>query len=100
MLELAIVGRPEFTLGFQLSGVKKVFNVDNAHEVIQELIEGKHDVGVVVIDQASFDDLDRFEQTELEDSIKPVFVVMSEEESDKNLQRMIKKSIGVDVWEK
>ncbi len=99
MLDLAVVGKDEFTLGFQLAGIKDIVTIKEGEgEKIMELLHSE--VGIVMVDATSFEELDDFDKMQLEDAIKPVFVVMSAEESDHNLRRMIKKSIGVDVWEK
>lgn len=100
MLELAVVGKSEFTMGFRLAGIKKVYDTEkDAEKVINHMMD-KKEVGVVILDKEAFDTLDEFGKQKVEDAINPVFVVLSEEESDNNLRRMIKKSIGVDVWGK
>ncbi|NMG83689.1 MAG: V-type ATP synthase subunit F, partial [Methanosarcinales archaeon] len=48
-MELAVVGQSEFTLGFRLAGVKKVYDItdDNLIEIVQNTMHNP-EVGIIV----------------------------------------------------
>ena len=53
-MEIAVVGTPEFTLGFQLAGVTRLHNPTNLEEtatVLPSLMDTP-EVGIVVIDSS------------------------------------------------
>ena len=42
--------------------------------------------------------LDKHQKLEVEDSVDPVFIPVSTKVEQDSLKRLIKKSIGVDLW--
>ena len=51
-MEIAVVGNPEFTLGFQLAGITHIHNPSDSEQtesVLRELL-GSSEVGIVVTD--------------------------------------------------
>jgi V/A-type H+-transporting ATPase subunit F len=54
MMEIAVVGTPEFTLGFQLAGVTRLHNPTNLEETATVLrsLMSTPEVGIVVIDSS------------------------------------------------
>ena len=51
-MEIAVVGTPEFTLGFQLAGISNLYNPEGEEErikVFRDLLNSK-DVGIVVVE--------------------------------------------------
>ena len=54
-MEIAVVGTPEFTLGFQLAGVRRLHNPEGDEELattMRQLLNQKG-IGIVVIDKAN-----------------------------------------------
>ena len=100
MLDIAVIGTPEFTLGFKLTGVTKTFEPDDRPERTFAELAKNDTLGVVIADETLFSMLPEHIQEELQDMVKPTFVVVSAKASQDNLRRMIRKSIGVDLWEK
>jgi V/A-type H+-transporting ATPase subunit F len=94
MTELAVLGQSEFTLGFRLTGIKKVVDMKDEKDVDDML--GLKDVGVVIMDQKSFDGLSEFKKERVVESNNPVFVVVSDAPQEE-LRKMIIRSIGVDL---
>ena len=92
MKDIAVIGEPEFTLGFRLTGVRKVLGVDKIPELLED-----NTVGIVIIDQTTMDNLDERIKEEVVASINPVFVAISETAQQEELRKMILKSIGVDL---
>ena len=97
-MELAVFGNEEFILGFQLAGIRNIVRVgENPLGEIKEL-QKKKEIGIVVIEEKILDKLDPQDRHDIEDSISPVFVPLSAVAEQENLRRLIKKSIGVDLW--
>lgn len=101
MKEIVIVGGKKFTLGFQLAGISKSFqlNKDNPDNTIKELMSDDR-IGIIIIGEKSFGKLSEDLKLEATNSVEPVFLVMSQEDSNTELRKLIKKSIGVDLWDK
>jgi V/A-type H+/Na+-transporting ATPase subunit F len=98
MVKTAVLGSNEFILGFQLAGIKDTIEVSsNPMQDIQNFkTKNKH--GVVVIEETILDNLDKHQKLEVEDSVDPVFIPVSTKTEQDSLKRLIKKSIGVDLW--
>lgn len=101
MKEIVIVGGKKFTLGFQLAGISKSFqlNKDNPDTTIKELMSDDR-IGIIIIGEKSFGKLSEDLKLDATNSVEPVFLVMSQEDSNTELRKLIKKSIGVDLWDK
>ncbi|MBW2999874.1 V-type ATP synthase subunit F [Candidatus Woesearchaeota archaeon] len=98
MLELAVVGGSEFTLGFKLAGIRKIFDVEGkASEQIRKVMQDPN-VGIMVIDDKTVEALDEPLKEDITNSVKPVSVVLSTKATQEELRKMIIKSIGVDLW--
>jgi len=98
-MKIAIVGSPEFTLGFQLAGISDVFNPDG-EEALQSVLKsllGDKTVGIVVIDSAVLATLPERLRQQLSDSVSPTVLGIGTEE-DTALRENIRKAIGVDLW--
>ncbi|MBI2143244.1 V-type ATP synthase subunit F [Candidatus Woesearchaeota archaeon] len=96
-MEIAVIGKEDFCLGFSLAGVRNIFETENPAEAIGKAFDDP-DVGVVVVDESLMDKLDEFEKAKLEASVRPVFMTLSLKEESDALKKMIKKSIGVELW--
>jgi len=97
-MRLAVIGSPEFTVGFQLAGITLVKDVGEDIMKDVEDIKNKGDIGVVVIEEKTLASLGEHDRKVIEDSVEPVFISLSTEATQDNLRKMIKKSIGVDLW--
>jgi V/A-type H+/Na+-transporting ATPase subunit F len=101
-MEIAVLGTSEFTLGFRLAGIRNVTDVTNTPDKTdapdREAAElmGAKDVGIVIIDQKTFDNASEGTKEDMTNSIKPVFVVVSDQPQEE-LRKMIIRSIGVDL---
>jgi len=98
MVKTAVLGSNEFVVGFQLAGIKQSIEVsDNPLEDINNLKKNK-EIGIVVIDEKIMENLDKHDRIDVEDSVDPVFIPVSTKVEQDSLKRLIKKSIGVDLW--
>jgi len=98
MVNMAVLGSTEFIVGFELAGIKDTIEVsDNPINDINKFKE-KKEHGVVVIEENIMENLDKHEKIDVEDSVDPVFIPVSTKAEQDSLKRLIKKSIGVDLW--
>lgn len=93
---IAVIGEREFTLGFELAGVQKSFGKENYKEKIQELIE-REDLGIIVAKKEDVDDLPGRIQNQVNESVDPVVVTLSESAESSDLQDKIQRVIGIDL---
>ena len=107
MQQLAAIGSNQFILGFRLAGIRHTFEVepslnkktDISAKGIKTLITASADnIGIVIMDENLLDSMSFFDRSDIENSISPVFIPLSTRAAQENLRRLIKKSIGVDVW--
>ena len=98
-MEIAVVGTPEFTLGFQLAGVTRLHNPTNLEETATVLrsLMGKPEVGIVVIDSSDLTQMPEKLRMQLSESITPTVLGIGTEE-DNTLRESIKSALGVDLW--
>ena len=100
-MELAVIGMPEFTLGFRVSGIRNVFEADEGEEAAAKIREMMQDekIGIIIADDRTIQSLDERTREIVEMAVKPVTVIVSTEPTAQEaLRKMIIKSIGVDLW--
>ena len=98
MTKLAAIGGSEFIVGFQLAGIRTTVEANNnIKEQVKNLIQDK-EIGIVIIDKKTLENLDEHDRDDIEESVDPVFIPVSTEVSQEGLKRLIKKSIGIDLW--
>ena len=98
-MEIAVVGTPEFTLGFQLAGISNLYNPEGEEErikVFRDLLNSK-DVGIVVVDSAVLASLPNRLRLQLSGSVSPTVLGIGTDE-DNTLRETIRRAIGVDLW--
>lgn len=98
MVRIAVIGSNEFVVGFHLAGIKNVVETgDNPFREVKALID-KKDAGVVVIEEDVLNRMDAQQKNLLQNSVEPVFIPLSAKSEQDGLKKLIKKSIGVDLW--
>ena len=98
-MEIAIVGTPEFTLGFELAGITRLHNPESDEEtgnILRSMLK-EIEVGIIVIDAADLARQSERLRQRLSDSISPTVLGIGTEE-DNTLRESIKSAIGVDLW--
>ena len=98
-MEIAVVGTPEFTLGFQLAGVTHLYHPEGEEalaDTMRNLLTQK-DIGIVVLDSANLTLLSDRLRSRIADSITPTVLGIGTEE-DNTLRESIKSALGVDLW--
>ena len=98
MVKIAVFGGSEFTVGFQLAGIKDAG--ESGSSTFNELrnLKSRKDLGIVVVDEKIMENLEMHQRLEIEASVDPVFIPVSTKVEQDSLKRLIKKSIGVDLW--
>ena len=98
-MQIAVVGSHDFTLGFQLAGVLKLYNPKNLEEMTKTMksLLNEKEVGVIVMDNSELLRLPERLRTQLSESITPTVLGIGTEE-DNTLRESIKSALGVDLW--
>lgn len=98
MVKTAVFGGNEFVVGFQLAGIKEIIEVSKNLDADIEKLKNRKDLGVIVIDEKILESMDKHQRLEVEDCVDPVFIPISTKVEQDSMKRLIKKSIGVDLW--
>ena len=98
MVNLAVVGGSEFIVGFQLAGIKEVIEANDNYFNQLKNLKNRKDIGIVVVDEKIMENLEQHQRFDIESSVDPVFIPISSKIEQDSLKRLIKKSIGVDLW--
>ena len=101
-MEVAVVGDSELAMGFKLIGIKKIFEAESKEDLKSNFKKAlEDDVGVIITNDKAIEKLDQRFRRKVESSISPIIVVLSKESgASENLREMIKKAIGIDLWNK
>lgn len=97
-MEIVAIGGPEFSLGFEVAGVRSYpVGAADAEQAFASLLADAA-VGILIVDQGTFDALSVDLREQLLRAPRPVTVVLSQKEENTELRSMIIRSIGVDLW--
>ncbi|MFB6207935.1 MAG: V-type ATP synthase subunit F [Candidatus Nanohaloarchaea archaeon] len=94
--QIAVIGKPEFTLGFELAGVTRTYDRENYTEKIKQLVDSD-ELGILIVDENDLEDLPKRVLQTAEQSVEPVVVPLSETAESERLNEKIKKAIGADI---
>lgn len=99
MSELAVIGNDQFTLGFRLAGIRRIWHADSPSELTKAVHAARADgeVSILVMDQNDLEHLDVRLRDDLVTGVKPTLVAVGTEE-DNTLRAKIKQAVGVDLW--
>ena len=98
MAKIAAVGGSEFIVGFQLAGIRDTIEIKGSTFEELKAIKEKNEIGIIIIDEKIMNLLEAHQRNEIESSVEPVFIPISTKTEQDSLKRLIKKSIGVDLW--
>ena len=99
-MEIAVIGKGEFVVGFRLAGIRRTYVAEEEEKLkaaIQRAMEDP-EVGILVLSAADFARVPVRLRTTLENSIRPTVVAIGGEEGGMSLREKIKRSVGVDLW--
>lgn len=94
--KIAVIGSEEFTLGFEIAGVKEIFGKQDYREDIEQLIQ-RQDIGIVIAEKRDVEKLPERIQKKVDESVEPVVVKLSETPATEELGGKIKRAIGIDI---
>jgi V/A-type H+-transporting ATPase subunit F len=99
MMEIAVIGKSDFTMGFRLAGVRKAYDVADAKELEARVRDCLNDgeVGIVVLHADDVKKLPAALQKTVDESVEPTFIAIGGRE-EVGLREKIKRAIGVDLW--
>jgi V/A-type H+-transporting ATPase subunit F len=97
MKQIAVIGSPEFTLGFRLAGVRRVIDVTGQADPAFKELQSDERVGIIVTSTDCFAQLDEDLGKALTAAIRPVTVVIGSDDRGEVLKTMVKKSIGIEL---
>lgn len=97
-MEIAVVGRDDFVLGFRLSGIRKTFSAspDEIEGKISSVLEDK-DVGILVLNTVDLQRLSHGMRRRLETIPRPVVIAVGGQEEE-DLRTKVKRAIGIDLF--
>jgi vacuolar-type H+-ATPase subunit F/Vma7 len=94
---IVAVGNTEFNMGFRLTGIRAIETTEPT-PIFEELLKEKK-VGIIVTDDKTINLVEEKVREKAEASVKPVVVVLSLDSSGQDaLKKLIKKSLGIDLW--
>jgi V/A-type H+-transporting ATPase subunit F len=98
-MEMAVVGKSDFVLGFRLAGIRKTYEAAPAEleASIQTVLNDKN-VGILVMHNDDLKKLSVHMQKTLDDSVEPTVIAIGGKEESTNLRDKIKQAVGVDLW--
>ena len=98
-MDIAVVGKSDFVVGFKLAGIRKTCEVKDEKELenkIRELLNDK-DLGIIVLHSDDLKKLSPGLQRVIDESVEPTFIAIGSKE-EAGLRDKIKRAIGVDLW--
>ncbi len=98
MVKIAVAGGNEFIVGFQLAGIRDTIEMTGDYFNQLKSMKDKKEIGIVVVDERVMESLEQYQRLEIEASVEPVFIPVSAKTEQDSLKKLIKKSIGVDLW--
>lgn len=98
-MEIAVIGKSDFTMGFRLAGVRKTYDVKDEKELEDQVRQCMADqgVGIVVLHADDLRKLPQGLQKTIDESVEPTFIAIGSHE-ESGLRDKIKRAIGVDLW--
>ena len=98
-MEIAVLGKSDFVVGFKLAGIRKTYEVKNEKELENKIRECLNDrnLGIIVLHTDDLKKLPQSLQGVIDESVEPTFIAIGSKE-DSGLRDKIKRAIGVDLW--
>jgi V/A-type H+-transporting ATPase subunit F len=96
-MDIAVIGGPEFIVGFRLVGIRKAFETkpEDFEKKFLELLDGR-DIGIMVVCMKDMDRLSPSVRKRAVESTTPVVIPIGAEEGD--MRDKIRRAIGIDLY--
>ena len=98
MSRIAAAGTNEFIVGFQLAGINETIELGNNPYNELKNLKNRKDLGIIIVDENIMESLEQHQRIDIDASVEPVFIPVSTKVEQDSLRRLIKKSVGVDLW--
>ncbi len=99
-MEIAVVGDDDFTAGFMLAGVRRHYEPgENINQTMEEIMKTK-EIGIVIMEEKDYNIINPKLKEVLENKAQPVIVPLAKEGKGDDLRKYIKRTLGVDLWQK
>jgi len=100
MKKVAVIGDPEFNIGFRLVGIRDIYDVTSDEELVNavENVLNRDDVGIVIIKYEDLKKLPAMLRRRIDERVEPTFVAVGGMGSVEELRDRIRKALGVDLW--
>ena len=106
-MRIVVVGSSDFIIGFQLAGIKDVYEAEDewkAKSVLEE-IKGMENVAIVIIPKRiSYKIRDFIDEWKREKDIYPVILelpdVHEREEYEDYMREIVKRALGIDIMKR
>ncbi len=100
MKRMAVIGDPDFNLGFMLAGITDIYDVSDDEAIVKavEDVLKRDDIGVVVIRYEYLKKLPPVLRREIDERVEPTFVALGGTGGVEEIREKIRKAIGVDLW--
>jgi vacuolar-type H+-ATPase subunit F/Vma7 len=93
MDEIVVVGNEEFTLGFELVGIRSSPLSD-----LESLLSKGSGVGVIILSSEDYETLSLKVKKIIDTLLKPIVVILSSEDiKGGNLRELVVRALGVDL---
>ena len=98
-MEIAVIGRSDFVVGFRLAGIRKTFDVKTEKELEEKVRQCMDDrnLGVIVLHTEDVKKMSPAMQKTVDESVEPTFIAIGGTE-ESGLRDKIRRAIGVDLW--
>lgn len=99
MSQIAVVGSEQFTLGFRLAGIRRIWNAQGIPDLERAALQARQDpdVSILIMETGALSKIDGRLRHELVSAVRPTLVAVGAEE-DNTLREKIKQAVGVDLW--
>jgi V/A-type H+-transporting ATPase subunit F len=97
--EIAVMGGPDFVLGFNLAGVRRTYPTDSASfaKSLDGLLHKPDNVGILIVQDSDLSHLPPLLRKKASESLEPVIVAMGEGAGQDDLREKVKRAIGIDI---
>lgn len=99
-MEIAVIGSDDFITGFALAGVRYAVETKENVEDVIKAVSGNKEIGIVIMDEKDYNAINPKLKQTLENTIQPVVIPISKEKRGEDLRQYIKRTLGVDLWQK
>jgi V/A-type H+-transporting ATPase subunit F len=99
--QIAVLGPPDFVLGFNLAGVRRtVVTQGDFAKQLEHALAARDDTGILIVQGSDLASLPPLLRRKASDSLEPVVVAMGEGAGEEDLREKVKRAIGIDIFNK